>query len=73
MNVKLKFKLIAALLGLMIAIPGAVFAQNANDQVPDQDLQVAPAPSDQGSMKQSTAWEVRSQAHPSSISSRATI
>ncbi len=55
MNVKLKFKLIAALLGLMIAIPGAVFAQSANDQVPDQDLQLAPAPSDQGSMNQGSA------------------
>ena len=34
---KLKFKLIAALLGLMIAIPGVVIAQNPDDQMPDQD------------------------------------
>ncbi len=48
----MKFKLIAALLGLglTIAIPGAVVAQISDDQVPDQDSQVAP--SDQGSMGQ---------------------
>jgi uncharacterized protein DUF6600/FecR-like protein len=50
----MKFKLIAALLGLglTIAIPGAVVAQISDDQVPDQDSQVAAAPSDQGSMGQ---------------------
>jgi hypothetical protein len=51
--VKLKFKLIAALLGLglTIVIPGAVIAQNdaQNDQSLDQDSQAAPAPSDQTS------------------------
>jgi len=50
---KLKFKLMAAVLGmgLTIAIPGAVIAQNdaQNDQPLDQDSQVAPAPSDQTS------------------------
>src|SRR5260370_36617542 len=52
-SVKLKFKLIAALLGLglTIVIPGAVIAQNdaQNDQSLDQDSQAAPAPSDQTS------------------------
>ena len=49
----MKFKLITGLLGLglTIAIPGAVMAQYdlQNDQIPDQDSQVAAAPnSDQG-------------------------
>jgi hypothetical protein len=35
-EVPMKFKLIAALLGLMIAIPGAVSAQNPDDQAPDR-------------------------------------
>jgi hypothetical protein len=57
----MKFKLIAALLGLMIAIPGAVSAQNAaqnsDDQAPDQyskpsaGIQMQ-SPADQGSMDQ---------------------
>src|ERR1700693_3175061 len=53
-EVHMKFKLIAALLGLglMIAIPGSVVAQIVDDQVPDQDSQVAPAQSDEGSMSQ---------------------
>src|SRR5271154_2227825 len=38
----MKFKLIAALLGLMIAIPGAVVAQNQNDQAPDQNAKPSP-------------------------------
>jgi hypothetical protein len=44
---KLKFKLITAILGLGItmAIPGAVVAQNADDQTPDQDAQASSAPS----------------------------
>ena len=56
---KLKFRLIAALLGLMIAIPGAVFAQSADDQMPDQDAKPSAGirapmqgPNDQGSMEQ---------------------
>src|SRR5260370_13465752 len=51
-EVHMKFKLIAALLGLglMIAIPSDVVAQIVGDQVTDQDSQVAPAQSDQGSM-----------------------
>src|ERR1019366_4818300 len=53
----MKFKLIAAILGLMIAIPGVVIAQGADDQVPDQDSKPSPgirmpAPNDQGSMDQ---------------------
>lgn len=48
----MKFNLIAAILGFLIAIPGAVSAQNPDDQVPDQDSQVAPAPSVQGPMSQ---------------------
>ncbi len=59
----MKFKLIAALLGLMIAIPGAVVAQNSDDQVPDQDakpspnIQAAPmpGPNDQGATDQGSA------------------
>ena len=39
----MKFKLIAALLGLMIAIPGVVIAQSADDQVPDQDSKPSPS------------------------------
>jgi hypothetical protein len=45
----MKFKLLAALLGLMIAIPGAVFAQIYDDQAPNQDAQAAPSSNDQGS------------------------
>src|ERR1019366_8422445 len=53
----MKFKLIAAILGLMIAIPGVVIAQGADDQVPDQDSKPSPsirmpAPNDQGSADQ---------------------
>jgi len=55
----MKFKLIAALLGLMIAIPGAVVAQNSDDQTPDQDSKPSPniqapmpGPNDQGSVDQ---------------------
>src|SRR5208282_5570064 len=53
-EVCVKFKLIAAILGLMIAIPGAVVAQNSDDQVPDQDSKPSPSiqmpgPNDQGS------------------------
>ena len=46
----MKFKFIAAILGLMMAIPVAVLAQN--DQAPDQDLQAAPSLNDQGSVGQ---------------------
>jgi hypothetical protein len=51
----MKFKLIAALLGLMIALPGAVVAQDSDDQVPDQDSKPSPSirmqgPNDQGSV-----------------------
>jgi hypothetical protein len=51
----MKFKLLAALLGLMIAIPGAVLAQNADDQAPDQYSKPSPniqAPNHQNSMDQ---------------------
>ncbi|MFI5095391.1 MAG: DUF6600 domain-containing protein [Candidatus Acidiferrales bacterium] len=55
----MKFKLIAALLGLMIAIPGAVSAQNPDDQTPDQYSKPSAGiqapmqgPNDQGSMDQ---------------------
>ena len=56
----MKFKLIAALLGLMIAIPSVVVAQNAqnsDDQAPDQSSKPSPniqmqGPSDQSSMDQ---------------------
>jgi hypothetical protein len=55
----MKFKLIAALLGLVMAIPGAVIAQNADDQAPDQNAKPSPniqapmqRPNDQGSMEQ---------------------
>ena len=55
----MKFKLIAALLGLglMIAIPGAVVAQTSDDQVPDQYSKPSAGipmqgPNDQGSMDQ---------------------
>ncbi len=55
----MKFKLIAALLGLMIAIPGVVLAQNADDQAPDQDSKPSPniqapmpGPNGQGSVDQ---------------------
>src|SRR5271169_5733773 len=51
----MKFKLIAAILGLMIGIPGVVVAQNSDDQVPDQDSKPSPSiqmpsPNDQGSV-----------------------
>ncbi len=57
----MKFKLIAALLGLMMAIPGAVIAQNGgqnpDNQGLDQNSKPSPsipmqAPNDQGSMDQ---------------------
>src|ERR1039457_4329632 len=56
----MKFKIIAAILGLMIAIPGVVIAQGADDQVPDQDSKPSPsirmqAPNDQGSVDQDSA------------------
>ncbi len=41
-EVSMKFKLMAALLGLMIAIPGAVVAQNSEDQAPDQNAKPSP-------------------------------
>jgi hypothetical protein len=50
MEVRMKFKLIAAILrlglGLTIAIPGAVMAQN--DQPPDQDSQIMSTPDSYG-------------------------
>ena len=55
----MKFKLIAAILGLglMMAIPAAVRAQNPDDQTPDQDAKPSPniqmqGPNNQGSMDQ---------------------
>lgn len=62
----MKFKLIAVLLGLTMAIPGAVFAQNQNDQAPDPYSKPSPniqAPmsgsngvgNDQGAMGQDDA------------------
>src|SRR5450755_4357840 len=53
---KLKFNLIAGLLGLMMAIPGAVMAQVPEDQSnqdakPSPNVQM-PGPSDQSSMEQ---------------------
>lgn len=38
----MKFKFLAALLGLMIAITGAVIAQAQDDQTPDQDAKPSP-------------------------------
>src|ERR1019366_1207533 len=58
-EVRMKFKLIAALLGLMIATPGVVIAQNADDQAPDQYSKPSAGiqapmqgPNNQGSMDQ---------------------
>ena len=56
----MKFKLLAALLGLMIAIPGVVVAQNTDDQVPDQDAKPSAgipmeSPNDQGGIGQGAA------------------
>ena len=56
----MKFKSIAAILGLLIAIPGVVIAQGADDQVPDQDSKPSPSirmqgPNDQGSTDQGSA------------------
>src|SRR5208337_2621063 len=56
-EVSMRFKLIAALLGLMIAIPGVVIAQNADDQAAGQYSKPSPniqmqGPNDQGSMDQ---------------------
>ena len=55
----MKFKLIAAILGLglMMTTPGAVRAQNPDDQAPDQDAKPSPniqmqGPNDQGSLDQ---------------------
>src|ERR1039458_9024312 len=55
----MKFTLIAALLGLMIATPGVVIAQNADDQAPDQYSKPSAGiqapmqgPNNQGSMDQ---------------------
>ncbi len=50
----MKSKFMAAILGLglTMAIPSAVFAQTEVDLAPDQDAQVAPAPSGQGSNDQ---------------------
>ncbi len=53
----MKLKFIAALLGLIIAIPGAVIAQNQDDQVPDQNSKPSPniqmqGPNDQTSTDQ---------------------
>src|SRR5450755_3040559 len=54
---KSKFKLIAGLLGMMMAIPGAVIAQAPEEQPPYQDTKPSPnvqmpGPSDQSSMDQ---------------------
>src|SRR5208337_1992221 len=56
-EVSMRLKLIAALLGLMMAIPGAAFAQNADDLAPDQEAKPSAGvpmqgPNDQGSMDQ---------------------
>ena len=53
----MKLKFIAALLGLILAIPGAVIAQNQDDQPMDQNSKPSPniqmqAPDDQGAMNQ---------------------
>ncbi len=55
----MKFKLIAAILGLglTMAIPGAVIAQNSDDQAPDQNAKPSPSirmqgPNDQGATDQ---------------------
>jgi hypothetical protein len=55
----MKFKLIAAILGIMIAIPGIVIAQNQDDQAPDQYAKPSPnvqmqGPNDQGSIDQNS-------------------
>jgi hypothetical protein len=52
MKLKLKFKLIAALLGLTIAIPGVASAQNADDQTLNQDSKPSAAIQPQGSNDQ---------------------
>src|SRR5271166_2877739 len=57
LEVSMRLKLIAALLGLMMAIPGAAFAQNADDLAPDQEAKPSAGvpmqgPNDQGSMDQ---------------------
>jgi len=53
----MKFKVMAAILGMMMAIPGVVFAQYADGQMQDQTGKPSPnipmnAPSDQNSMQQ---------------------
>jgi hypothetical protein len=55
----MKFNLMAAILGLIMAVPGGAIAQNPDDQAPEQDAKPsagiqspAPAPNDQGSMDQ---------------------
>ena len=58
----MKFKLITALIGLMMAIPGAVLAQNLDDQTLDQDSKPSPnvqmqAPSDQNSYDQGSVGQ----------------
>jgi FecR protein len=59
-EVRMKFKFITAILGLTIAIPGAVLAQNLDDQTVDQNAKPSPSvqmqgPSDQGSYDQDSA------------------
>jgi hypothetical protein len=63
----MKFKFIAAILGVMMAIPVAVMAQNQDGQAPDQDSKPSPniqmqSPNDQGPMDQDQAQEADAQA-----------
>jgi hypothetical protein len=56
----MKLKFIGALLGLMMAIPGSVIAQNQDDQAPDQNSKPSPniqmqGPNDQASTDQGAA------------------
>ncbi len=60
LELKLKLKLLAALLGLMIALPGAMSAQNSAGQAPDRNSKPSPniamrGPNDQNSMSQDSA------------------
>jgi FecR protein len=50
----MKFKLIAAILGIAMAIPGVVIAQAQDDQAPDQDAKPSPNVQMQGPNDQSS-------------------
>jgi hypothetical protein len=59
-EIRMKLKFIVALLGLIMAIPGGIIAQNQDDQPQDQNAKPSPnipmqGPNDQGSMDQDQA------------------